>query len=77
MPVKLLGYVLISITGRQFLPRLQKMEDWLGEWSIPYQVVPPIIEDCVLMIRFQNERFAHAFIAVHMEEDAKVPQTSQ
>ena len=58
---------LIPIAGRHFLSRLEAMERWLGEWNIPYQVVPPALNDSALVLRFPRERFARAFVAMQLE----------
>ena len=58
--------VLIPIAGRHFLSRLEAMERWLGEWNIPYQVVPPALDDSALVIRFPKEQFACAFVATQL-----------
>ncbi|KFC69255.1 hypothetical protein FG93_03301 [Bosea sp. LC85] len=60
--------VLIPIAGRHFLARLEAMERWLSEWSIPYQVVHPALDDSVLVLRFPRERFARAFVAMPLRD---------
>lgn len=61
------------MAGRHFLSRLEAMERWLGEWNIPYQVVPSVPHDAALVLRFPRDRFARAFAAMQrgmQREDA-------
>ncbi|GAU85817.1 hypothetical protein BIWAKO_05765 [Bosea sp. BIWAKO-01] len=73
--------VLIPIAGRHFLSRLEAMERWLGEWNIPYQVVPPVPHDAALVLRFPRDRFARAFAAMQRgmrrEEDARASRSGR
>lgn len=68
-------HVLVPLKGHHFLSQLERMDRWLNEWEIPYEVVPNRADDSGLVVRFPSERFARAFISAQLEDISKVLPT--
>ena len=51
--------VVIPLTGHDVLSRLQKMDSWLTEWEVTYQIGE--VDGSVLNLCFATGQLAHAF----------------
>jgi len=58
-------HVLVEVDRARFHTRLREIEAWLAEWEADAEIGSVLGADCLLRVRFANDRAAYAFQRCH------------